>query len=551
MKKRLFNQSAKSTILTMRWLIVLLLIFMAGYSAKGLTSDSANFILAVAIVALNSLVSLVPERLFDRSWFTYLLFVLDILFVSAMIYFAEGINTDFYLVYFLSIFMSSIGQSVGSALPVAVIASVLYGWLAYLQGGGEMLGQPAFWLRMPFFFLIAIFSSFWAGQVQSERRKKEEVERFNLRLEREIEQATEEIRKTGESNKILKEYNENILASIASGVVVVDVEGTITTFNREASRIFGLPSAQTLGKPISVVPELTSLGELLSLTMECGRPQSRREMRASASGGREMVLDVSTSILHNQTARTNGAIAVFTDLTSTRSLEERVRQTEKLAVLGEMAAVMAHEIRNPLNSIAGFAQLIEHKGTTDPDLMRYVRIIVQEAFRVDSIISDILDFAHRKESKTSEVNLVELVNKVVKNKDELLRDRGAEVILDVIRPLPAVLGDPGRLERLMTNLINNAREATGPCGEVKVSVKPGLRDKESGVEVSVSDNGCGISPEMKEEIFKPFFTTKSSGTGLGLAIVRKIVEEHRGDITVESWPGNGTTFRLFLPAPAV
>jgi len=549
-KRSYFSLSTKSSILTMRWLVVLLLVIMAGYSARGLRCEGANFMLAVAVVALNSLISLMPSKLFERSWFTYILFVLDIAVVSAMIFFSEGINTDFYLVYFLSIFMSSIGRSVKGAFPVAFIASAIYGWLAYRQGGIEMLTLPSFWLRMPFFFLIALFSSFWAGQVQSERRKKEEAERFNQRLEKEIELATEEIRKTGESNKILKEYNENILASISSGVVVVDIEGKVTTFNREASRIFRLPPTVVLDKAISEEPVLSPLKDLLVLTMESGRPQQRREMRATAGDGKELVLGVTTSILHNQTARSNGAIAVLADLTSTRSLEERVRQSEKLAVLGEMAAVMAHEIRNPLNSIAGFAQLLERKGTADPGLMRYVRIIVQEAFRVDSIISDILDFAHRKGSRPTEVNMDELVRRVVSIKDEALRDLRAEVKLEVIRPLPAVRGDPGRLERLLTNLINNAREATGPCGEVKVSAKPGLREKESGVEVSVTDNGCGISPEMAEEIFKPFYTTKSSGTGLGLAIVQKIVEEHRGSMSVNSRQGEGTSFTVFLPAAA-
>ena len=540
----------KATILVMRWLVVLLVIFMAVYSAGGFDYLSPNYVLAMVIVALNAVISLFPPRLFERPWFTYLLLVADIGFVSAMIYFAEGINTDFYLVYFMSIFMSSIGRSVGGALPVAVVASVLYGWLAFRQGGTEMFAQPAFWLRVPFFFLVALFSSLWAGQVDSERRKKEEAERFNQRLEGEIELATEEIRRRAESNRVLKEYNENILASISSGVVVVDVDGAVTTLNREASKIFRLTASASVGKALAELDPLKPLGELLRITMESGRPQYRREMRAPLDEGREAVLSVSTSILHNQTARSNGAIAVINDLTNTRALEERVHQSEKLAVLGEMAAVMAHEIRNPLNSIAGFAQLLQARQIVDPKIQKHIKIIVQEAFRIDTIISDILDFAHQRKAKTVEVRLEPILEKVVCLKREVKKGKEVEVGLVIEAPLPAVRGDPGRLERVLANLLNNAWEAVERRGKVEVSARPADNGQGPGVLISVADDGCGISPENAEMIFKPFFTTKSSGTGLGLAIIQKIVEEHQGTIGVESSPGRGARFEVFLPAKA-
>ncbi|MDO9026462.1 MAG: hypothetical protein Q7U87_01125, partial [bacterium] len=147
----------KSTVLIIRWLVVLLVIFMAAYSPKGLDFSSPNYLLSIIYLVLNLAISFVPQRYFDKGWFVYVLFVLDIIFVSAVVYFAEGIDTDFYLIYFLSIFMSSVGQSLGGSFPVAIVTSLLYGWLVYKKYGADMFSEPSFWLRIPFFFLIAMF----------------------------------------------------------------------------------------------------------------------------------------------------------------------------------------------------------------------------------------------------------------------------------------------------------------------------------------------------------------------------------------------------------
>lgn len=542
-----FELDYKATILIMRWLVVLLVIFMAVYSARGFDFFSANYILAMAIVMLNALVSLFPASYFEKPWFTYLLFILDIGFVSAMIYFSEGINTDFYLVYFISIFMSSIGRSVGGAMPVAAIASIMYGWLIYRQGGMDMLSSPAFWLRMPFFTLVALFTSLWAGRVENERKKKEEAEYFKKRLEEEIDIATNEIKKTMMNYRVLKEYNENILASISSGVLVVDMEGKITTFNREAVNIFRLFSSAVLGKKLEEIPVFGPISEMMRQTMDKGHPQQNRELTVTAENGREIVLSISTSILHNQTTRSNGAIAVFQDVTATKKLEERVKQSEKLALLGEMAAVMAHEIRNPLNSIAGFSQLLQAKKDIDPKIARFVEIIVHEAFRIDAIISDILDYAHRKKIQLATVNMEELLRNLLQSGEIKKDGKRIEICLDVESNLPQVEGDRVRLERAIINLINNSRDAIEDVGRIEVSVRSALVNDVAGIEISVSDDGCGIPSEIQEKIFQPFFTTKSSGTGLGLAIIKRIVEEHRGMLEVKSEPGNGTIFRLFLP----
>ncbi|GEM_PF-474045 len=547
-RQRRIELDRKATVMVMRWLVVLLVLFMAAYSSKGLEFDSPNFLLAYAYVVANVLVSLVSARMFERTWFTYLLFIADTVFVSAVIYFSEGVNTDFYLIYFLAIFMSSVGRSVGSAVPVAVISSVLYGWLIFQKEGAEMFAQPSFWIRIPFFFLIALFSSFWSSQVASEKRKKEEIEEFNRRLRSEVDAATNEILSSHEKNKALKEYNDNILASISSGVIVVDLNGVITTFNHEAVNIFKMAPGAAIGRDIGTIAQLAPVAAIMRRTLETGHPIYRRELVVVSDDGQQLVIGISTTILHSQTTRSNGAIAVFGDLSKTKSLEERVRHSEKLAILGEMAAVMAHEIRNPLNAIAGFAQLLQMKDPGDDSRRKYVDIIVHESFRIDTLISDILDFAHQKPSKIGDVPLAGLAERVVSTRRDAADRKGVALCCRGGQGAPAVRGDAVRLERALLNLVNNALDATDEGGEVAISVRSAERGGIAGAELAVSDTGCGIPPENLEGIFRPFFTTKQTGTGLGLAIIQKIVEEHAGTVSVASEQGRGTVFTIFLPA---
>jgi len=546
-KNRVQYMDHKTTILIMRWLIVLLVIFMAGFSEGGINFGSKNYLLAIFFFVSNLILTFVPARLFEKQWLNYVIFLSDIAFVSAAVYFAEGINTDFYLIYFLSIFMSSVGQNVKGTIPVAFVASIFYGWLVYHNSGPEIFSTPSFWIRLPFFFLVALFSSYWAGQAAVERKKKEEEEKLNQRLKNEIEMATNEIMKTNESLKYYKEYNENIMASINSGVIVVDIDLCVTTFNRGASDIFHIIPAAVIGKKMSEFPRFKGIEELLKRTMDTGKSVHRNEMMVTTFSDKDVTIGISTSLLHSQTVRTNGAIAIFSDLTKTKSLEERVKHSEKLAILGEMAAVMAHEVRNPLNSIAGFSQLLQSRLDASEKNRKYADIIVNEAFRVDTLISDILDFAHQKKTIWSEVNVETLIDKVISAKRTKAEEKGIEVIKSLPKSLPMIRGDAVRLERVILNLTNNALEAMDNMGRVEIAAGEKHDPSVSGIELIVSDNGCGIPPENIEAIFKPFFTTKQAGTGLGMAIIQKIIEEHQGQIKVESEVGKGTKFTLFLP----
>ncbi|MEW6684906.1 MAG: ATP-binding protein [Candidatus Edwardsbacteria bacterium] len=538
----------KSTILILRWLVVLLVIFLTGYSPAGIDFGDKNYLLVTFFFLSNLGLTFLPKRYFDKSWLTYTIFLLDVGFVSTAIYFSGGIDSDFYLIYFLCIFISTIGQNLKGTIPVAFVASLLYGWLVYHNQGTINFSSPFFWIRIPFFFLIALFSSFWAEQAIAERRKKEEAERFGQELQREVELATEEIRRTSEKLKSLKEYNENILASITSGVIVVDLEDKVTTFNHEASKILRLPSVAVIDRKLSEFEELKPIDNLLRQTRETGRPIFKGEISLkNKHTERGIDLGISTSILRTQTTRTNGAIAIFRDLSEIRELEERMRRSEQLVMLGSMAAAVAHEIRNPLNSIAGFAQLLQTKIASTNPHRRYADIIVQESFRIDILITDILDFVRQRKLQLVPLKIEQLIETVISSRKEVAEKKGISLRQNFTSPLPSILGDSVRLERVFLNLVNNALEATQENGGVVVSAGLVQKDGEDEIEISVQDDGCGIPQKNLKQIFTPFFTTKERGTGLGLSIVQKIVEDHGGTVSVESEEGKGATFFVYLP----
>jgi len=229
---------------------------------------------------------------------------------------------------------------------------------------------------------------------------------------------------------------------------------------------------------------------------------------------------------------------------------EQLRQTqralvkkEKLALLGEMSATVAHEIRNPLTAIRGFAQRISRKVAGQGRVCEYCRLIVEEVDRLDRVIKDVLDFGRRMAPALKPTDLNGLIRDTVQLlQEELAQNEIATVpLLDL--SLPPVPLDPAQLKQVLVNIIQNARQAMGREGTLTLATE---RMDDFAV-ASVSDTGGGIAPELMERIWEPFFTTRSHGTGLGLALVRRIVEDHSGRVEVESRAGEGTTFRVFLP----
>lgn len=222
--------------------------------------------------------------------------------------------------------------------------------------------------------------------------------------------------------------------------------------------------------------------------------------------------------------------------------QAEIAQTEKLAALGYLAAGMAHEIRNPLNSIALFTQLLG-QGIHDSESQDYLDKILKEVDRIDGIIRRLVEAANRRRSTAQDVSIELVVRDSLAIFSPQVEARQIQVTLDCPEDLPVIKADTSELEQIFTNLFQNALEEMGKGGNLNI----GLRNGKNTIEIRVSDNGGGIRPEDREAIFKPFFSTKSLGTGIGLPVAQRIARLYRGDLTVEHSSPEGTTFLVLLP----
>lgn len=341
------------------------------------------------------------------------------------------------------------------------------------------------------------------------------------------------------------EFNEGILQGLGSGLLAVDGAGIVRKINAIGLEMLGLSASEVLKRHIEDVPVLAPLLPLIRKVADTGERLDRQEVDLSVKGGR-LPLGLTLVPLRTASGRLDGTIANFRDLTHVRKLADLVRRGQRLAALGEMAAGVAHEIRNPLNSIRGFVEIILEK--TQGEDRRFMQIVVEEVERINHIVEGLLDFARQQDIALAPMDLapvlvrsLALVAGAAEKRHVRLSSRFPESF--------QVIGHAGKLQQVFLNLVQNAVEAVPDGGDVTVAAVPREEGGVPGWAVRVSDNGCGIAPEDLEKLFTPFFTRKDRGTGLGLAICHKIVEAHCGRIEMDSELGVGTTFTVWLPQP--
>jgi signal transduction histidine kinase len=280
---------------------------------------------------------------------------------------------------------------------------------------------------------------------------------------------------------------------------------------------------------------------------------NRAEMRLRKTG---RAIGYTLSHIHDDDGRVIGATMFFKDLTKVEQIEERERLRDRLAALGEMAAAIAHEVKNPLASIEVMAGIMKRQLAQQPEALETLDDIIKEAKMANAIVVEVLEFVRPIQLQVDRVTLDEVLADSI-TLAEGKRRRGDVGIRTTVEPdVPELLADSHQLRQLFSNLLANAFEALGGEGDVEIFATllpgedephPGLEPDPPRVVVEVRDNGPGISAEDLERIFSPFFTTKPQGTGLGLAIVRKVVDAHEGRIDAVSAPGRGATFRVTLP----
>jgi two-component system sensor histidine kinase PilS (NtrC family) len=389
-----------------------------------------------------------------------------------------------------------------------------------------------------FFYLLRTFMRFYSKKKKLEREDVSQVsfivDTFHELVSKlkDKERELEILRQNAEDRAIAIEgYNENILQSVPSGVMSFDEEMRITKVNLAAENILEVDAAKIVGKYHSDV-----LNKPIAELLNNRKFIERAEISYITPSGKKIWLGLTSSPLKNMEGRTIGQILIFTDLTNLKAFESQMELRARLSSLGELSAGIAHELRNPMGVIAGYTKLLSKK--VDNSSRPVVDAISKEIVVMDRIISDFLSFAKPAELNISDTDL----KSIIKNCIETLTNERNDVKINLkINELPVIKGDEILLRQAFTNLIQNAVEAMPQGGEL--TIRASIKDF---LDISVSDTGHGISENIKDKIFLPFFTTKDRGTGLGLAIVHKIVVSHGGSISVES-NDKITTFKIRFP----
>lgn len=404
----------------------------------------------------------------------------------------------------------------------------------------QMLGAEAFGL-VPLVSRDRVIGLIWVDNLFTGKPIKDEDLQFLMGFSSHIASAIENAR-LFENVSLARVELKNIFESISDMVYFTDNDFTIKRVNQAVVRRIGKPEEEIVGKkcyeifhgksePWEACPHSRSVNFRKSFVGEIEDPYL----------GATFV--ISNSPIMDSSGNFMGTVHISRDITELHTLRERVVHSERMAALGELAARVAHEIRNPLISIGGFARRLEKK--LSDDTSEYARIIVNEVTRLENILKEILGFVKSSRINKVRVDINEVVNNVIDFIAPLVSERQNTIVKEISEtPLMSAI-DPDRIKEALLNIITNASQATD---QGTITVKTRMEDHEAVIELS--DTGCGIKNEDLKNIFNPFFTTKPQGTGLGLAVTHKIIQEHNGKIQVESAWGYGTAFRIYLPLEA-
>jgi PAS domain S-box-containing protein len=359
--------------------------------------------------------------------------------------------------------------------------------------------------------------------------------------------------KIGEFER-LKEFNENIVESINVGILAVDLNDCIESWNAQMEAMYALSRAEAIGQALSAVFPLEFVEAVDSFRNESG-VHHLYKFRLTTRAGEQRTANIAIAPLLSRDFVSVGRIILVDDITERVSLETQLAQADKLSSIGLLAAGVAHEINTPLAVISSYAQMLSKQLKGDVRLGPVLDKITQQSFRAAEIANGLLNFSRTSTTEFRDTDL----NQVIRDTLSLLEHqfKTAQVIVDLqlTEQLPAIFGNAGKLQQVFLNLLLNAKEAMPGGGHLRVATQIVMPTAhEHYVAALVSDSGSGIEPENLKRIYDPFFTTKTTakpgdrrGTGLGLSVSYGIIQEHAGKIHVESALGAGTTFHLEFP----
>ena len=375
-----------------------------------------------------------------------------------------------------------------------------------------------------------------------------------------LEEAHAGLRRQFEELADLKGYTDNILGSLTSGIVTIDLDGRVVTLNPAAELLTGFFRGEAAGRYCTeLFAHTPELSDLLTETLASRAPIANVPLTLRRRNGSAVPIEFSTAPLKGGEGKDLGVIGVFRDVTLLRQLESDLQRSDRLAALGTLAAGLAHEIKNPLTSLLTFSRHLERKFDDQNFRERFGSVVPRELERINGIVERLLELARPARLSFSLVRLPELMERAAELYADQLADRHIEIVHEYARDVPPIQADKDALYRVFVNLVANALDAMPRGGRLIVRagwvtggdpLPPARRRAANRVKVEVEDTGTGIEPSETDRIFNPFYTTRSGGTGLGLALAHKIVQDHGGRISFTSSPGRGTTFTIVLPLVA-
>jgi two-component system sensor histidine kinase PilS (NtrC family) len=460
----------------------------------------------------------------------------DLVVITGLVYVSGGPDSSFTFLYLSTVTAGSILLGRRGGLATAGLAAVFYAVLVdvmfldviksvetaehtrHLWSLPALVGNVA--LNVAAFVATALLVSVASDKL---REARADVERRKAEIAR------------------LQSLHGSVLTSMSSGLLTTNLDGGVTYANRAAQELLGTPSVDLVGRPLL---GLGLVGEADWKRIAASGSEILRFENTRRSGGTEEFFGISSTALRDGSGYTTGRILIFQNLTDLKRLEGEVRLKDKLAAVGELAAGIAHEIRNPLASISGSVQVLKNSFSPGSPEQRLMEIVLSESQRLSTILEDFLRYVRPKERAEEPVDAPAALDDVL-----TLLAHGDEIssrhhlVQDFDPPSVVVQADPGQLRQIFWNVARNALAAMPGGGTLTVAA----RVQGGNWNVSFMDEGHGMTTDERDRLFTPFAHSFPGGTGLGLAIVHRIVEEHRGAIQVDSEPGRGTTVSISFP----
>jgi len=527
-------------VYAIRTVLSVALIVVLPQLAVGQTVTAVRLVQAAAIMAFAvtgvSLIAVEMYRAPTSRGFLLWQAVTDIALITALVHVTNGSESQFAALYILVIAYSALLIPRSGGLIAALLVCAFY--FTDIVVTRDFVLDSTAWLQMGNYATVAVGTGYVSARL------------------REVGSGSELLAETLRRERL---QASDVLDNIRSGVMTVDAAGVLQYANQAASALLSVDLAPLVGRPVRAELDRAAPGLLLALERAIRtRTRTSRAEALARIEDRELQLGITVTYLRSEAPDDAGsATAIFSDISDQKRLEDLHVRAGQLEAISELAASLAHEIKNPLASIRSAVEQLGRMPSADEDTGSLTRLVVRESDRLARLLTEFLDFARVRVTRVAPLDFAGLVRDSI-NLVSAHPDRSAatELIFDAEPAVQHVDGDSDLLHRAIFNLVLNAAQALGEGGGVvRVTMRAatpemmpgGVLPEVGAVRLVIEDNGPGMPADVRDRIFTPFFTTKPRGSGLGLPVVHRAIDAHRGVVLVDSSPGSGTRFTIILP----